>query len=209
MSDNVFQVWILRSETAQRPFSLRFKTSTGRGMFMLPQSGVTAAPPASTADEVSGLLARELLLVRYIHISDQTRKKTTWTPESNPIGSLHKLPAKRWIELLCGPSGALLIPDHSPTIELQHTAPRRAKDWQPSDKAPSQRPAPQHDGQPRIPEPNLPSKQTAAERILDLEAKVDRSNQRVAQLKRRIAKLERDIERLGGTVEPWVLDTRK
>jgi hypothetical protein len=209
MSDNVFQVWILRSDTTERPFSLRFETSQGRGMFMLPQSGVTAAPPASTDDEVSKLSAKEILSVRYIQISTNPHKKSTWATNSIEIDSLLQLPAGRWVELLCGSSGTLRIPDLAPSIELHHADNRRSTAWQPSIKTPSNRPAPQHKGQPPIPQPKSSNKQTATERILDLEAKVSESNQRVAQLKRRVAALERDVEALGGTVQPWELEPRK
>jgi CII-binding regulator of phage lambda lysogenization HflD len=60
-----------------------------------------------------------------------------------------------------------------------------------------------------MPQSDNNKEQTAAERILVLEDKLSQSNHRVAQLKRRVAGLERDVERLGGTVQPWVLDPLK
>ena len=52
------------------------------------------------------------------------------------------------------------------------------------------------------------AEQTAAERILELEHKLNKANQRVAHLKRRVASLERTVEQRGGTVQPWELDPR-
>ena len=209
MSDNVFQVWIVRTDTAERPFSLRFKSMNGRGMFMLPQSGVTTAPPASTTDEITSLSAREIRAVRYIHISDERPHKAVWRADSNTVEALLQMPDGQWIELIHGPNNALTLPEMLPSIDLTQGTPRKSTAWEPSAKSSSQRRAPKHDGPPSMPSPKRNTEQTAAERILALESQIAHSNHRVAQLKRRIAALEGDVERLGGTVQPWELDPRK
>lgn len=209
MSDNVFQVWILRADTVDRPFSLRFRATNGRGMLMLPQSGVTTAPPASITDEISSLSAKEVRTVRYIHISTDPPQKASWTTEANQIEALLQLPVGRWLELVHGPHKELLLPEMLPSIDLMGSSIRKSTTWEPSAKTSSQRPPPRHDGQPSMPHTKHNKKQTAAERILSLESQIAQSNHRVAQLKRRIAALELEVERLGGTVQPWELDPRK
>lgn len=209
MSDNVFQVWIVRLDTAERPFSMRFNATNGRGMFMLPQSGVTAARPASMEDEITSLSAKEVRTVRYIHISTNPTHKATWTIEVNQIEALLQIPVGRWIKLVHGPQKDLVLPELVPSIDLVAGGSRKSTSWEPPAKTSSQRQAPRHDGPPSMPQSDNNKEQTAAERILVLEDKLSQSNHRVAQLKRRVAGLERDVERLGGTVQPWVLDPLK
>lgn len=190
-----FELWICRSDAAHSPYALKFEVHAGRGLLRVWRASGELSQPATKMGEIQLLDQRELLQSRFVHV-DKARNEYAFTP--NFADRLATLPEGTWVKLLTGEDRHLRLPDLAAEIILQ----RRSRSWSPPEES-TPRPAKQEPSR-RLSDHG--KRQTAADRIIDLEAQLTASRSQITKLKQRVAGLESQIEALGGETTPLVLD---